>query len=162
MPGGVGALKNIAPSLGAFLPNSIDLDGNDTVILNASDYIDVSNGAFAGGVGQFSDVQITYSMEGINGTVIPGVGEGNWEINSATGEITCDLGATTQGTYELAIKIEDALGIDQGSADPDYNSLSATQNLTVYLGYPAVNPGALKLKQSIVRLDPDTFTGVTS
>ena len=30
-------------------------------------------------------------MEGINGTVIPGVGEGNWNINSATGEITCDL-----------------------------------------------------------------------
>ena len=158
--GGIGALKNIVPSLGAFLPNSIDLDGNDTVILNASDYIDVSNGAFAGGVGQFSDVQITYSMEGINGTVIPGVGEGNWEINSATGEITCDLGATTQGTYELAIKIEDALGIDQGSADPDYNSLSATQNLTVYLGYPAVNPGALSSSR-YCRLDPDTFTGVT-
>ena len=37
-------------------------------------------------------------------------------INSATGEITCVAGATTQGTYELAIKIEDALGIDQGSA----------------------------------------------
>ena len=54
-------------------------------------------------------------MEGINGTVIPGVGEGNWNINSATGEITCVAGATTQGTYELEIKIEDALGIDQNS-----------------------------------------------
>ena len=142
VPGGIGALKNIAPSFGAF-PNDIDLDGNDTVILSPSDYVDVSNGAFGGGIGQFNTEQIKYSMEGINGTVIPGVGEGDWDINSATGEITCDPGATTQGTYELAIKIEDALGIDQGSADPDYDSLSATQNITVYLGYPAVNPGAL-------------------
>ncbi len=148
--GGIGALKNIAPSFDPFVPNNIDLEGNDSVILSASDYINVSNGTWNG-----SETQIKYSMKGINGTVIPGVGEGEWTINSSTGEISCIPGGTTQGTYELEIKIEDALGVDQGGADPDYNTLSATQNITVYLGYPSVNPGALS-STSFCRLDPNS------
>ncbi len=154
-PGGIGALRNIAPSFSDFTPNNIEIEGNDTVILPASAYNDVSNGAFAGGIGQFDDTQIKYSFEGINGTVIPGSGEGLWEINSATGEITCQSGQTSQGTYHLRIKIEDANAAYINAADPNYGSLSATRDLTVYLGYPAVNPGALS-STSFCRLDPNT------
>ena len=156
-PGGIGALKNIAPSFGDFTPNNIEIEGNDDVVLPASAYNDVSNGAFAGGIGQFDDTQIKYSFEGINGTVIPGSGEGLWEINSATGEITCRAGETSQGTYNLRIKIEDANAANINNNDPDYGSLSATRDLTVFLGYPAVNPGSLSSSQ-FCTLDPDQVT----
>ena len=139
-PGGVGALKNIAPTFDAFTPNNIDLSGNDSVIIQSFDYNNVSNGSFNSN--GLSTQEIRYTMEGINGTVIPGVGAGDWSINNATGKITCNPGETPQGTYELRITITDAN--DQGGlADVNYAPLTDTQDITVYLGYASVNTSAI-------------------
>ena len=139
-PGGVGALKNIAPTFDAFTPNNIDLSGNDSVVIQSSDYNNVSNGSFNSN--GLSTQEIRYTMEGINGTVIPGVGAGDWSINNATGKITCNPGETPQGTYELRITITDAN--DQGGlADVNYAPLTDTQDITVYLGYTSVNTSAI-------------------
>ena len=142
--GGIGALKNIAPTFSAFTPTNIDLAGNDSVVIDIADYNDVSNGSFNSN--GLSTQEIRYTMEGINGTVIPGAGAGEWTIDNATGKITCNPGETPQGTYQLRITITDAN--DQGGlADVDYAPLTDTQDITVYLGYSSVNPSAMSSLQ---------------
>mgnify|MGYP003630879520 FL=1 len=121
---GDGALKNIAPSFNNII--DITIATNDTLVVPGN-YPGLNNGAS-------NTQQIEYSFTG---------GEGaDWQIDSATGEITQTPGVNPNGLYTILLKVKDANATTEGSGD--YGSLEYTQTLNVSIGYATVNDEALQ------------------
>ena len=121
---GDGALKNIAPSFNNII--DITIATNDTLVVPGN-YPGLNNGAS-------NTQQIEYSFTGGEGT--------DWQINSATGEITQTPGVNSNGLYTILLKVKDANATTEGSGD--YGSLEYTQTLNVSIGYATVNDEALQ------------------
>ena len=155
---GEGAMQNVAPSFDmdtAISKTPEDLELIEAVPLSANLVWTTlpENGTSATNGDEKS--QLVYTIEGRSTT--PNLPE-NWEMSTSTGRLTQDVtGAIVNGevfagnaaqNYYATVKVTDA---NAGEANGAYGSLFATKDITISLGYPAVNSG---LVSSTCLLEP--------
>ena len=140
--GGFGALKNIAPSFSALSNPAIT--NIDSVVLPASAWSSAVNGT-ASTTADANKQGLRYLMEAVSGEIDP-IAEYGWEINQTNGQITQPVPPAPgtpipNGIYKVKVILQDAWNV--GGVEGDYSFLSQSQEITVTIGYPAVNPEAL-------------------
>jgi len=140
--GGFGALKNIAPSFSALSNPAIT--NIDSVVLPASAWSSAVNGT-ASTTADANKQGLRYLMEAIPGE-IDVIDDYDWEIDPTNGQITQPVPPAPgtpipNGIYKVKVILQDAWNV--GGVEGDYSFLSYSQEITITIGYPAVNPGAL-------------------
>ena len=140
--GGFGALKNIAPSFSALSNPAIT--NIDSVVLPASAWSSAVNGT-ASTTADANKQGLRYLMEAIPGE-IDVIDDYGWEIDPTNGQITQPVPPAPgtpipNGIYKVKVILQDAWNV--GGVEGDYSFLSYSQDITVTIGYPAVNPEAL-------------------
>ena len=140
--GGFGALKNIAPSFSALSNPAIT--NIDSVVLPASAWSSAVNGT-ASTTADANKQGLRYLMEAIPGE-IDVIDDYDWEIDPTNGQITQPVPPAPgtpipNGIYKVKVILQDAWNV--GGVEGDYSFLSYSQEITVTIGYPAVNPEAL-------------------
>ena len=141
--GGFGALKNIAPSFST-LPNSA-VTNTTSVIYPAANWTNTVNGTASDFDGA-KTIGLQFSMEWLGAPELNPIDLYGWEMDASNGQITQpvppdDNTPNPNGTWEIRLTMQDAF--DVGSPTGDYSWLFDFQNVTITLGYPAVNPLAL-------------------
>ena len=140
--GGFGALKNIAPSFSTISPNAIT--NIDSVVLPASAWSSAVNGT-ASTTTDANKQGLRYLMEAVPGE-IDVIDDYGWEIDQTNGQITQPVPPAPgtpipNGIYKVKVILQDAWNV--GGVEGDYSFLSQSQEITITIGYPAVNPEAL-------------------
>jgi len=140
--GGFGALKNIAPSFSALSNPAIT--NIDSVVLPASAWSNAVNGT-ASTTADANKQGLRYLMEAIPNEIDP-IEDYGWEIDPNNGQITQPVPPAPgtpipNGIYKVKVILQDAYNV--GGVEGDYSFLSYSQDITVTIGYPAVNPEAL-------------------
>jgi len=140
--GPFGALKNIAPSFSAISPDAIT--NIDSLVLPASAWSSAVNGT-ASTTTDANKQGLRYLMEAVPGE-IDVIDDYGWEIDQTNGQITQPVPPAPgtpipNGIYKVKVTLQDAWNV--GGAEGDYSFLSQSQEITITIGYPAVNPEAL-------------------
>jgi hypothetical protein len=162
-PFGLGALQNVAPSLGVAVPN-VSKSINDQLLLDESVWDTSVNGSFFSNdpTSSNSKLGLRYSFSG--GAGIPT----NWIMNPNTGRMTQAIpGGSTIGTvggevfegnqpgvYNIILKITDAQGVDTNNTTNLFEPLVFTQALTITLGKPSLNAGLVPAACATIQPQP--------
>jgi hypothetical protein len=149
-PFGLGALQNVAPTLGTPVPN-VTASINQQELLNESVWATSINGSSFGSdpTSSNSKLGLRYTFSG--GNDIPS----NWFMNANTGRMTQAIPGTgvigtlgsdpfegnPTGTYNITLKITDAQGVNTNNTTNLFEPLIFTQPLTIVLGDPPLNSG---------------------
>ena len=149
-PFGLGALQNVAPTLGTPVPN-VTASINQQELLNESVWATSINGSSFGSdpTSSNSKLGLRYTFSG--GNDIPS----NWTMNPNTGRMTQAIPGTgvigtlgsdpfegnPTGTYNITLKITDAQGVNTNNTTNLFEPLIFTQPLTIVLGDPPLNSG---------------------
>ncbi len=147
--GGFGALKNLNPTIAAGIP-SISTTRETRVIIPGYNEQDSPWPAAdpKNGTASSSDtVQLNYTIQ--NPQDLPD----NWEMNSATGELTqavpgdvidgVTFGGNISALYNITIRVTDANGDSNLPSNDPYGTLYVEFTTPITLGYAAVNEEAL-------------------
>ena len=159
-PFGVGALQNLAPTLGTPIPN-VTASINEKVLLNESVWASAANGSSFTTLPN-SQLGLRYTFSG--GSDIPS----NWVMNPNTGRMTQAIpgegtigtvsGETFEGnltgTYNITLKITDAQGVDTDNTTNAFEPLVFTQPLTIVLGNPPLNDGIVPATCAVTQPQP--------
>ena len=141
--GGFGALKNIQPSFSS-LPNS-EVTNTTSVIYPAANWVNTVNGTASDFSGA-NTIGLQFSMEWLGAPELNPIDLYGWVMDTENGQITQpvppdDNTPNPNGTWEIRLTMQDAF--DVGSPTGDYSWLFDFQDVTITLGYPAVNLTAL-------------------
>jgi len=137
--GGFGALENKYPSLD--LIEAQTWTNTTQILLPAAAVHGAVNGTGSTTPGD-DQLNLSYSMEGIEGELNP-IDLYGWDIDPDNGQITQSLDGTLapNGIWQVRVILQDAF--DEENPTGPYSWLSVYQDVTITLGYPSVNPGAL-------------------
>ena len=157
--GGFGALKNLNPTIAAGIPAISTTKETRVIIPGYSDTgspwpaANPQNGTGATN----NTLQLQYTIQNPND--LPN----NWEMDSATGELTqaipgdiidgVPFGGNISALYNITIRVTDANGDSSLPSNDPYGTLYIEFSVPITMGYAAVNPGALS-GSCIVNPDP--------
>ncbi|MDC1197690.1 hypothetical protein N8035_02455 [Algibacter sp.] len=147
-PEGFGALQNITPSFDAI--SNIVKSQSDRVLMAPALWDSAVNGTWL--TGTPAKQQLIYSFSGTSGEQLPA----NWAMDPNSGKLTQFVPGESIstagenifegnpiGTYNVTIKLTDVNAESPANTSNPYTSFSASQDITIRLAYPAVNPEAL-------------------